>query len=169
MSDNEKVIVRSRSGTKLCEIEAPQGWQSWLTIPTPVPFLGIGFHNVWKEPERVIAWAWLQSFQIVQSIREPSSISRQSQCQCVICGQNSIVPQYGSLWNRQSVIGFRCLNKGCKMFEVTIPAVLTTHLMQMPEELFAEILSHLSKQNSTRDSESLTMVIWFPKESGKGT
>ncbi len=148
-------VIRNRSGRKICTIGVPWEpfvWWSW-----------------WKEPERVIRWAWLQSYLIVQSIKEPSLISRQTRCRCVVCGQDSIAPEYGWLWNRGSVVDFRCVNKNCQMFKVTIPIALTMHLAEMPEELFAEILQHLGKEASNAGSEKQSLFVWYPRKFGKNS
>jgi hypothetical protein len=136
----ESVVIHDKSGKKICSIDARQGWWSWFTIPTAVPFLGIRYRNVWREPEKIIKWAWIQSFQIVQSIREPTLISRQTRCHCLACDKDSVTPVYGWLWAKNSIIGFRCLNKNCSMFKIRIPAILTQNLLDMPEDLLAECL-----------------------------
>lgn len=163
MGSSETVVIRNRSGRKICTIDAPQGRGPLFTLPV-LPFLGIRYRNVWKEPESIIKWAWLQSFLIVQSIKEPSLISRQTRCHCTMCGQDSIAPKCGGLFNRESVVGFRCVNKNCQMFEVTIPIVLTTQLLEMPQELFAKILQPLPNE---RGSEKLSMFIWPAGKRGK--
>jgi hypothetical protein len=152
---NESIIIRGRSGKKLCSIEPRQGFSSYIRIPLfPLP-MAVRFTKVWKHPEAVIKWAWIQSFQIVQSIREPRLISRQTRCHCLACDNDSVIPVYGWLWAKNSIIGFRCLNKHCSMFKVRIPAILTRNLLDMPEDLLAECL--------TRTGQT-TMITWVRKE-----
>ncbi len=150
--DSESVAIHSsKTGKKLCEIEAPQKWH-W-----PIPLLPIVIyrHDVWKDPEAVKRWAWRQSFHIVQSIRELTLISRQTRCHCLVCDNDSITPVYGRLWAKDSIIGFRCTNKRCSVFKVRIPFNLTLNLMDMPQDLFAECLTTTGQT---------TVSIWTSKD-----
>jgi hypothetical protein len=150
----ESVIIYSRkTGKKLCEVRTPQKW--WSGLPLPIPYVWISYHTVWKDPEAIKRWAWLQSYVIVQSIREPALISKQTRCECLVCGEGSVTPVYGRLWAKNTVIGFRCLNKHCGMFKVRLPAILTSNLLAMPEDLLMECM--------TRTGQT---TIWTPK--GKG-
>lgn len=142
MAKNDSIDIVTKNGKKICKIEAPQGWQSWITIPTLIPFLGVRYVNTWSNPEAVIRFAWFQIHSIVQDIREPSSITEQKGCRCLLCGENSVYPKYVSfrkhVWT--SVIGFNCQNKKCQMCNVLIPSRMAVHLHEMPDEIMGEIL-----------------------------
>jgi hypothetical protein len=142
------VDIYHKIGFKICQIDAPQKWYSDFTIPTPIPFLGVKYKDVWNNPNFVIRWAWLHAFLIVQINREFASITKDTTSYCAICNEKSMKPKSGLL-ARNSIFGFCCVNEKCPMHNVKIPIELVFNLQGMPDELAKDLKASYGIDNYT--------------------
>jgi len=136
---NKDVTIRGRTGKKLCEISAPQGWRNWIGIPLfPLPLI-VYEKKEWNNPDAVVWWAWLQALSIIQMRQKLSAqFTRQSRFYCIACGQISVAPRFNWIWKNR-IAGFECLNKKCSMKKVFLPAIMLVHIDQIPTDFGLDI------------------------------
>jgi hypothetical protein len=135
---NGKVTIYSRTGEKLCDIQAPQKWH-W---PIPIPPVVIYRHDVWKDPEAVKRWAWQQAGIVTLYLNEHGIVGRgvtlpsDTRCRCLVCGQNTCAPiaRHWFWSSNYTFLGFACSNRDCGMFMVLVPKVLMACIDEMPTE-----------------------------------
>ena len=127
--NNETLLIRDSKGKKLCEISFLWSWRY------------IGTRRVWTNIDSATKLAWHQALIIMLFfIRWQAKMfplpnfwgdlietmeEHKSGFTCVACGKASVYPK--KFLGR--IVGFRCRNVECNMYNVFIPSELLSYLV----------------------------------------